>query len=144
MKVRLPMNFSGAYGKDQAVTLANPALAANAAFLIDEQVITSNGEGAPIAVGALADSVATVTFGVMESQEQQSIEVVVLRSKDGEVWDETPVLTFPQRFYAGTSAMILDLRKFPDTAFLKAKWTVNRWGRGSLTPQFRAYVFVRT
>jgi hypothetical protein len=115
------MYFSGAYGKDDAVTLANPALAANAAFLIEEQAITSNGEGSPVPVGALADSVATVTFGVMESQEQQSIEVVLLRSSDGDAWDETP-----------------------DTAFLKAKWTVNRWGRGPLTPQFRAYLFVRT
>ena len=125
------------------MSLANPALAAHAAFLIEEQIITSNGEGIPIPVGAIADSVATVSFGVMESQEQQSIEVVVLRSADGENWDETPVLAFPQRFYAGTSAMTLDLRKHPDTAFLKAKWTVNRWGRGPLTPQFRAYLFVR-
>lgn len=125
------------------MSLAKPALAAHAAFLIEEQVIISNGEGTPVPVGALADSVATVSFGVMESQEQQSIEVVVLRSADGETWDENPVLAFPQRFYVGTSAMTLDLRKHPGTAFLKAKWTVNRWGRGSHTPQFRAYLFVR-
>ena len=113
------------------------------AFLFEEQIITGNGESAAIPVGDAANSVATLTFGVLESVEQQSIDVAVFRSEDGETWDETPVLSFPQRFYAGTVAMTLDLRKYPGTTFLKARWTVNRWGRGPATPHFRAYLFFR-
>lgn len=114
------------------------------AFLIDERIITANGEGFPIAVGDSQFAVATLTLGVLESVEQQSIDVSVLRSTDGNTWDEKPILEFPQRFYAGTAAMTLDLRKHPGTAFLKARWTVNRWGRGSTTPCFRAYLYFRS
>lgn len=137
------MDVPGTERKDQAVEMANQAEAVNAAFLMEEQVITSNGEGSPVSVAAMGDSVATLTLGVLESVEQQSLEVAVHGSADGENWGETPLLVFPQRFYAGTSAMNLDLRKHPETAYLKAKWTVNRWGRGPQTPQFRAYLFLR-
>ncbi|MDZ7638347.1 MAG: hypothetical protein U5J83_08880 [Bryobacterales bacterium] len=123
--------------------MSTQVVGVSSAFLIEDQVIVSNGEGQAVAVEAAGHSVATLTFGVIESAEQQSIEVVVLRSADGENWDESPVLEFPQRFYAGTMAMTLDLRKYPGTAFLKARWMVNRWGRGTLTPQFRVYLFLR-
>lgn len=123
--------------------MSNSVADVSPAFLIDERIITANGEGNPIAVGDSQSSVATLTLGVLESVEQQSLEVSVLRSEDGSTWDEKPVLEFPQRFYAGTSAMTLDLRKYPGTAFLKARWTTNRWGRGSTTPCFRAYLFFR-
>ena len=114
----------------------SPATAS--AFLMEEQVVTANGEGPSVAVGGAGRGMATLTLGIIESAEQQSIEVSVYRSVDGEVWEGTPVLLFPQRFYAGTTALALDLGRWPDTAFLKARWSVNRWGRGPLTPRFHA------
>lgn len=113
------------------------------AFLMEERIVTANGEGPPVAVSGASGRIATLTFGIIESEEQQSIEVSIYRSADGEVWDEPPALVFPQQFYVGAMAMTLDLGKFPDTAYLKARWSVNRWGRGSLAPRFHAYLFLQ-
>lgn len=122
--------------------MSNQAPAATTAFLMEEQIVSANGEGPSVAVSDAGAAVATLTFGIVESVEQQSIDLSVYRSEDGETWDEQPVLVFPQRFCAGTMAMTLDLRKFPGTSFLKARWNVSRWGRGALTPRFRAYLFL--
>lgn len=122
--------------------MSNQAPAATTAFLMEEQIVSANGEGPSVAVSDAGAAIATLTFGIVESVEQQSIDLSVYRSEDGETWDEQPVLVFPQRFYAGTMAMTLDLRKFPGTSFLKARWSVSRWGRGELTPRFRAYLFL--
>lgn len=122
--------------------MSNQAPAATTAFLMEEQIVTANGEGSPVAVRDVGSGVATLTFGIVESIEQQSIELSVYRSEDGETWGDQPVLVFPQRFYVGTVAMTLDLRKFPGVSFLKARWSVSRWGRGALTPRFRAYLFL--
>ena len=122
--------------------MSNQAPAATAAFLMEEQIVTANGEGPPVAVSDVGGAIATLTFGIVESAEQQSIEISVYRSEDGETWDEQPVLVFPQRYYVGTMAMTLDLRKFPGTSFLKVRWSVSRWGRGAPTPRFRTYLFL--
>ncbi len=116
---------------------------ATSAFLMEEQIVTANGEGPPVAVSGASGRMATLTLGIVESAEQQSIEISIHRSGDGEVWDEPPILVFPQRFYAGTTAMTLDLGRWQGTAYLKARWSVNRWGRGPLAPRFHAYLFLR-
>ncbi len=123
--------------------MSSQSPAATSAFLMEEQIVTANGEGPPVAVSGARGRMATLTLGIVESVEQQSIEVSIYRSTDGEIWDEPPVLLFPQRFYAGTTAMSLDLGRWPGTAYLKARWSVNRWGRGSLAPRFHAYLFLR-
>lgn len=123
--------------------MSNHAPAVANAFLMEEQIVTANGEGLPVAVTGASGRVATLTLGILESVEQQSIEVSIYGSSDGEIWGEPPLLGFPQQFYAGAMAMALDLGKHPDAAFLKARWSVNRWGRGSLTPRFHAYLFLQ-
>jgi hypothetical protein len=37
---------------------------------------------------------------------------------------------------------LLDLARHPGVRYLLARWTVNRWGRGDLTPLFAFYVFL--
>lgn len=122
--------------------MSNRALAEIAAFLIEDQPITGNGEGPSIATAGSA-GLAAFTLGVIESQEQQSLEVAVYRSADGEAWDDEPILVFPQLFHAGTTELVLDLGKLPGTAYLKARWKASRWGRGNPAPFFRAYLFLR-
>lgn len=122
--------------------MSNHVSAGVSAFLIDDQVITGNGEGPPISITDDAE-LATLTLGILESREQQSLEVAIHRSKDGEIWEDEPVLVFPQLFYTGTTELLLDLRNLPGTTHLRARWKANRWGRGSPEPFFRTYLFLR-
>lgn len=116
---------------------------ASGVFLVDDQQIEGNGQSAPVALGPLAGKTLSVVLGIQESVEQQSLEVMVLGSNDGETWLEKPLLHFPQKFYAGVSELLLDLSSQPEIRFLKASWAANRWGRGPTTPSFRAYIFLR-
>jgi hypothetical protein len=39
--------------------------------------------------------------------------------------------------------MLLDVRAHGRVRFVRAKWSMNRWGRGSLKPTFGMYLFVQ-
>lgn len=112
-------------------------------FLLEAGRVTGNGESPVVALNTLAGCTLSVALGILESVEQQSIEVSIWTSTDGEAWDAKPLLLMPQKFYPGTSEVILDLESRPDVRYVRAKWAVNRWGRGSLTPDFQAYLFLR-
>jgi hypothetical protein len=39
--------------------------------------------------------------------------------------------------------MTIDLSEHPDVKYLRAKWQVNRWGKGDSKPLFGLYLFVQ-
>lgn len=120
-----------------------PQATAAGAFLFDDGAIEGNGESSPIALGPLGGKVLGVVLGIQETVEQQSLELTIWGSADGQDWGAAPLLHFPQKFYVGVSELLLDLGAQPQLTQLKAKWTANRWGRGSTKPTFRAYIFLR-
>jgi hypothetical protein len=112
-------------------------------FLLEEAQITENGESAVVDLGPLKGKLLSVVLGILETVEQQSVEVSIWASEDGQTWGERPLLLMPQKFYTGTSELVLDLEAHQAVQFLQAKWAVNRWGKGSQKPDFRAYLFLR-
>lgn len=110
------------------------------AFLVPECVVQTNGHSPAFDLGPNPPSRLLVTLGIIEVVEQESLEVALVASLDGESWIPSPVLEFPQKFYPGASALLLDLARHPGLRYLRARWTVNRWGRGDLTPLFVLYV----
>jgi hypothetical protein len=112
------------------------------AFLVAECVVQTNGQSPAFDLGANPPSRLLVTLGITKVVEQESLDLALLASVDGETWVPKPVLEFPQKFYDGASALLLDVARHPDIRYLCARWTVNRWGRGDLTPLFALYVFV--
>ena len=105
-------------------------------FLVPEITVEANGEGEPVAVGDASGKTLLLTLAVTRILEQQSLDVSVWGSPDGQQWDAKPLIAFPQKFYQGVSQLLLDLRDAPDTKFLRSKWTVNRWGVGDPKPRF--------
>jgi len=85
-----------------------------------------------------------LTLAIEKTIEQQSIEVRLEGSLDGEVWLEKPLFAFPQKFYEGVSVMVCDLGGQPEIGFVRASWRVNRWGRGVLKPDFEVYLFAES
>src|SRR3954471_10559011 len=113
------------------------------ALIAEKMVITEKGDSAPIALTDAANRVFLLTLDIQEVVEQESFELMVFGSADGQTWIPKPVLSFPQKFYRGEYPMLLDLSSLPDIKFLRAYWEVNRWGRGSEAPMFVVGVKVK-
>lgn len=112
-------------------------------FLIPERAVEANGEGPAIDLGAAAGKKLLVTLNITRVIEQQSLDVGIWGSADGADWSGKAILDFPQKFYAGTHQLVLNLGERPAIKFLRAKWTVNRWGKGAPTPRFTFSVAAR-
>jgi hypothetical protein len=68
--------------------------------------------------------------------EQESVDVSVWGSVDGETWGTQPLLKLPQQFYKGETRAALDLTLSPEVNFIRAGWDLNRWGRVAPSPMF--------
>lgn len=110
------------------------------AFLIPETTIHESGTSEALDLGEDVGPV-LVTLGITDTVEQESLLVTLHGSADGQKWNATPVASFPQKFYAGVSSVMVDLQKQEPFRYLRAQWKTNRWGRGSKTPMFRVYLF---
>ena len=75
---------------------------------------------------------------ITDQIEQESLDVSIWGSADGQDFGKRPLLKIPQQFYCGTTKMVLDISSRPEVKFLRAKWELNRWGRVAPTPMFVA------
>jgi hypothetical protein len=112
-------------------------------FLVPETVVRTAGAGPELDLGESRGGLVLVTLGITRIVEQESLDISILGSTDNQNWGSKPLLTFPQKFYCGVYQMYLDLSAYPDIRYLKAKWTMHRWGRGSSEPLFGIYMFVQ-
>ncbi len=76
------------------------------------------------------------TLVITEQIEQESLDVSIWGSEDGENWGSKPILKLPQRFYRGETRAVLDLSLRPELRFIRAKWELFRWGRVAPLPMF--------
>jgi hypothetical protein len=110
-------------------------------FLLTEHVVRQNGSGPSTELGETAGQVISVTLGINRILEQESIDLSIWGSADGENFGDKPIASFPQKFYCGVYTLSIDLTDRPDIRFLRVSWKLNRWGRGEPTPLFGIYVF---
>ncbi len=98
----------------------------------------ASADGASFDISASATRTYLCELTVTDQIEQESLDVAIWGSADGETWTKKPLLKLPQQFYRGTTKMILDLSLRPETKFIRARWDLNRWGRVAPTPMFVA------
>jgi hypothetical protein len=98
----------------------------------------ANGDGVSFNISESASRTFLCRLTVTEQTEQESLEVSIWGSADGETWPKKPLLKLPQQFYRGTTKMVLDLSLRPEVKFIRAHWDLNRWGRVAPTPMFVA------
>ncbi len=110
-------------------------------FIVPETTVSAKGEGPAVELGAAAGHMLLLTLGITEIVEQEALDVAIFGSADGEQWSEKPLRSFPQKFYRGAYQILCDLGAHLEVKFLRASWSVNRWGVGSQTPMFRFYVY---
>lgn len=112
-------------------------------FILPETTVREAGEGPVIDLGNNQGGVLLLTLGITRIIEQESLDFSIWGSPDNAEWGARPLTTFPQKFYCGTYQVVLDLSDRPDVRYLRAKWLVNRWGKGDPTPLFDMYLFVK-
>jgi len=103
-----------------------------------ETRMETNGDGAAFDISASATRTFLCRLTITDQIEQESLDVSIWGSADGQTWTKKPLLKLPQQFYRGTTKMILDLSLRPDTKFIRARWELFRWGRVAPTPMFVA------
>jgi hypothetical protein len=110
-------------------------------FLIPESLLKANGHGPAVELGSTAGGTLQLTLSIRRVIEQESLDVWIEGSADGETWLEKPLAHFPQKFYCGEYSIVCDLRDYPDITQVRAAWKVHRWGRGEPQPFFEVYLF---
>jgi hypothetical protein len=100
--------------------------------------LEANGDGPPVDVSASETRTFLCLLNVTEQIEQESLDVSIWGSSDGQDFGKRPLLKIPQQFYSGSIKMVLDISARPEVKFIRAKWELNRWGRVAPTPMFVA------
>ena len=98
--------------------------------------LTANGEGQAYEIAASETRTFLCSMFIEDQIEQESVDISVWGSADGQDWGKLPLLKMPQRFYRGETRQILDLTLKPEVRFLRAKWELVRWGRVAPHPMF--------
>ena len=109
-------------------------------FLLEDGLRHEDGQSGVLDVSAESGRVLLLTLGITRIIEQESLDVSLYGSEDGETWGSKPLLSFPQKFYCGTYAMVLDLSGEPGVKYIRAQYKMGRWGRGTPAPLFGFYL----
>lgn len=109
-------------------------------FLLEESTVRESGESQAFDLADNNSDNLLLTLGITHAVEQESIDVDIVGSHDGETWSLRPLATFTQKFYCGTYQTILPRSPY---RYVKVIWRMHRWGRGGSRPFFRFYLFVQ-
>ena len=98
--------------------------------------VTSSGDDERFDVSSSTTRTFLCTLEISDQVEQESIDMSIYVSNDGETWPAKPFLMLPQQFYRGRTRLLLDLTLHPEVRYIRAHWELNRWGRVAPTPMF--------
>ena len=98
--------------------------------------VEGNGDGEKYDLSGSGTRTFLCTLEITDQIEQESLDVSIWGSEDGENWGTKPLLRLPQQFYRGETRAVLDLSLRPQVKFIRAKWELFRWGRVAPLPMF--------
>ena len=114
------------------------AVPLNFSLIPGNSKLEANGDGQSVDISNSETRTFFCRLTISEQLEQESLDVSIWGSADGQDFGKRPLLKIPQQFYRGTTKMVLDVSLRMEVKFLRAKWELNRWGRVSPTPMFVA------
>jgi hypothetical protein len=98
--------------------------------------LTANGDGEARDISTSTTRTFLCAMDITDQIEQESVDLSIWGSADGQDFGKMPLLKIPQRFYRGETRQILDLSMKPEIRFLRARWELARWGRVAPHPMF--------
>ena len=105
-------------------------------LILPGTLLQENGHGAVVDIRASSTRTFYCIMQIREQIEQESVDVSIWGSADGENWGTQPLLKLPQQFYRGETRAVLELALVPEVNFIRAAWDLNRWGRVAPLPMF--------
>jgi hypothetical protein len=98
--------------------------------------VEANGEGKSFDISGSASRTFLCFLEITDQIEQESLDVSIWGSADGQNWGTKPIIKLPQSFYRGEARMVLDLALRHEIKFIRPQWELNRWGRVAPLPMF--------
>jgi len=111
-------------------------------FLISERQVQESGFSPATDLVTPINEPIEIILGITHAKEQQSLDLSVWGSEDGQNWGDRPLVAFPQKYYCGTYQMVLHPGR-KRVRFLQARWNVSRWGHALKAPVFEFYIMAR-
>ena len=99
-------------------------------------LVQENSYGVAVDIRASLTRTFFCVLEISDQIEQESADVSIWGSADGENWGTHPILKLQQQFYRGETRAVLDLTLIPEINFVRAGWDLNRWGRVAPLPMF--------
>jgi len=110
-------------------------------LLLPESIARADGTGPEFDLGSKRGKLLVLTLGITRIIEQESLEVSIWGSADGERWGVRPIATYPPKFYCGIYSILLNLAPCPDVRYVRVTWKMSRWSRADAMPMFGFYVY---
>jgi hypothetical protein len=110
-------------------------------FLLPESIARADGIGPEIDLGSKRGKLLVLTLGITRILEQESLELSVFGSLDGQKWGVKPLAKFPPKFYCGLYSILLNLGSQNDVRFVRVQWRMSRWSKRESMPMFGFYVY---
>ena len=101
-----------------------------------DTLVNESGFGAAVDIRASETRTFFCVMNITDQIEQESVDVSIWGSANGENWGTHPILKLPQQFYRGETRAVLDLTLVPEINFIRVNWDLNRWGRVAPLPMF--------
>ena len=99
-------------------------------FLMHELEVSADGVGPGFGCSPdLQGKLIVVTLGITRIVEQQGVIVSIWGSADNLDWGSKPLASFPQKYYCGTSSVLMNLAMHKDVRYLHVRWQMKRWAR---------------
>src|SRR5487761_2704523 len=100
--------------------------------IVPEMVAREDGASNEIALGSMSGKPLLLTLGITRILEQDSLDVSVWGSADRQQWRQ--IAAYPQKFYCGTSLLLVDLPRETNVRYLRVQWRMGRWGETDPKP----------
>jgi hypothetical protein len=110
--------------------------------LLPESIARADGTGPEFDLASKRGKLLVLTLGITRILEQESLEIFVFGSPDGDQWDPKPLAKFPPKFYCGLYSILLNLGSRSEVKYLRVQWKMSRWSKREKMPMFGFYVFV--
>src|SRR6204780_1768644 len=85
-------------------------------------LVEENGHGETVDVRPSATRTFFCILQISDQIEQESADVSIWGSADGENWGTHPILKLPQQFYRSETRAVLELTLVPEGNFIGAGW----------------------
>jgi hypothetical protein len=110
-------------------------------FLLPESIARADGIGPQFELGSNRGKLLVLTLGITCIIEQESLDVSIWGSEEGQNWGLRPLTRFPPKFYCGIYSILLNLAAQPEIKLIRVHWKMSRWSKGETTPMFGFYVY---